>query len=219
MFAAPASGRGRSRGGRAAPSSAARSRRTRRAGRARPRRAPSVRADVQPCSLRLDDRVDEQHQPARHRDRAGDVEAARAPRSSRDSGTIAEREHEDGDADRDVDEEDPRPREELRSARRRRPGRRRRRRSRSPPRRRAPSRARRLPANVVVMIASAAGEMNAAPRPCSARRADQHPGRRRARSSSDATVKTTRPKRNSRLRPSRSPARPPSSRKPPKTSV
>ena len=38
-------------------------------------------------------------------------------------------------------------------------------------------------------------------------------------SRSEAAVKTTRPKRNSRLRPSRSPARPPSRRKPPKTRV
>ena len=73
--------------------------------------------------------------------------------------------------------------------------------------------------NVVVMIASAAGEMNAAPSPCSARHAISIPEFTARPLSSDATVKTTRPKRNSRLRPSRSPARPPSSRKPPKTSV
>ena len=72
---------------------------------------------------------------------------------------------------------------------------------------------------VVVMIASAAGEMNAAPSPCSPRQAMSIPELWARPLSSDATVKTTRPKRNSRLRPSRSPARPPSSRKPPKTSV
>ena len=37
--------------------------------------------------------------------------------------------------------------------------------------------------------------------------------------SSDAVVKMTRPMRKSRLRPSKSPARPPSRRKPPNTSV
>ena len=73
--------------------------------------------------------------------------------------------------------------------------------------------------NVVEMIASAAGEMNAAPRPCSARQPISIPEDCARPLSSDATVKTTSPNRNRRLRPSRSPARPPSSRKPPNTSV
>ncbi len=73
--------------------------------------------------------------------------------------------------------------------------------------------------NVVVMIASAAGEMNAAPRPCSPRKPISIPDDVESPFSSEATEKTTIPARKSRLRPSRSPARPPSSRKPPKTSV
>ena len=72
---------------------------------------------------------------------------------------------------------------------------------------------------VVEMIASAAGEMNAAPRPCSERAPISIPWLPESPSSRDAAVKTTRPPRKSRFRPSRSPARPPSSRKPPKTSV
>ena len=74
-------------------------------------------------------------------------------------------------------------------------------------------------ANVVVTIASAAGEMNAAPSPCSAREPISIPELDESPSRSDAAVNTTSPKRKSRLRPSRSPARPPSRRKPPKTSV
>ena len=72
---------------------------------------------------------------------------------------------------------------------------------------------------VVEMIESAAGETSAAPRPCSAREPISIPSLVDRPSSSEAVVKMTRPMRNSRLRPSRSPARPPSSRKPPKTSV
>ena len=72
---------------------------------------------------------------------------------------------------------------------------------------------------VVVMIASAAGEMNAAPRPCRAREPISMPEVCERPSSSDAIVNTTSPNKKSRLRPSRSPARPPSSRKPPNTSV
>ena len=74
-------------------------------------------------------------------------------------------------------------------------------------------------ANVVEMIESAAGEISAAPRPWSARSRSASPRSTASPSSSDAAVKMTSPIRNSRLRPSRSPARPPSSRKPPKTSV
>ena len=73
--------------------------------------------------------------------------------------------------------------------------------------------------NVVLMIASAAGEMNAAPRPWSARVPISQVELVARPFRSDATVKTTTPARNSRLRPSRSPARPPSRRKPPKTSA
>ena len=72
---------------------------------------------------------------------------------------------------------------------------------------------------VVVMMASAAGEMNAAPKPWSARDPISIPELVASPSRSEAAVKTTRPKRNSLLRPSRSPARPPSRRKPPKTRV
>jgi hypothetical protein len=69
------------------------------------------------------------------------------------------------------------------------------------------------------MIESAAGEISAAPSPCSAREPMSMPELTERPSSSEATVKITRPIRKSRFRPSRSPARPPSSRKPPKTSA
>ena len=82
------------------------------------------------------------------------------------------------------------------------------------------ARARSFPsANVVEMIESAAGEMSAAPRPCSARKPISIPEVPASPFSSDAAVKMTRPIRKSRFRPSRSPARPPSRRKPAKTSV
>jgi hypothetical protein len=55
------------------------------------------------------------------------------------------------------------------------------------------------------MIASAAGEMNAAPRPWRLREAISIPELDERPSSSEATVKTTTPKRKRRLRPSRSP--------------
>ena len=80
--------------------------------------------------------------------------------------------------------------------------------------------ARSLPsANVVEMIDSAAGEISAAPSPCSARELISIPSLTASPSSSEAEVKMTRPTRKSRLRPSRSPRRPPSSRKPPNTRV
>jgi hypothetical protein len=69
------------------------------------------------------------------------------------------------------------------------------------------------------MIDSAAGETSAAPRPCSARAPTSQPGDVASASSSDANVNRPMPIMNSRRRPRRSPARPPSSRKPPKTSV
>ena len=72
---------------------------------------------------------------------------------------------------------------------------------------------------VVVMMASAAGEMSAPPRPCRARPAMSMPGDRAMPLISDANENSAAPITNSRLRPSRSAMRPPSSRKPPKTSV
>jgi hypothetical protein len=74
-------------------------------------------------------------------------------------------------------------------------------------------------ANVVEMIESAAGEMSAAPKPCSARKPISIPEVVAMPFRNDATVKTTSPTRKSRFRPRRSPARPPSRRKPAKTSV
>ena len=67
--------------------------------------------------------------------------------------------------------------------------------------------ARSLPsANVVEMIDSAAGEISAAPSPCSAREPISIPSLTASPSSSEAEVKMTRPTRKSRLRPSRSPS-------------
>ncbi len=74
-------------------------------------------------------------------------------------------------------------------------------------------------ANVVVMIDSAAGETSAPPRPCSARAATSHVSEVARPLSSEANEKIATPQRNSLRRPNRSPARPPSSRKPPNTSV
>ena len=70
--------------------------------------------------------------------------------------------------------------------------------------------------NVVVTIESAAGEMIAAPIPCSARAEIRTPALDASPHSSDAIVKRTRPTTKMRRRPSRSAIRPPSSRKPPK---
>ena len=69
--------------------------------------------------------------------------------------------------------------------------------------------------NVVVMIASVAGEMIAAPRPCTARDATSVPVEFASPHTSDAIEKSTSPDMNIRLRPRRSAARPPSRRKPP----
>ena len=69
--------------------------------------------------------------------------------------------------------------------------------------------------NVVVMIESAAGEMIAAPRPCTARDAISTASEEASPQANDAAVKTTTPIRNTLRRPSRSAMRPPSSRKPP----
>ena len=72
---------------------------------------------------------------------------------------------------------------------------------------------------VVVMIDSAAGETSAAPRPCRPRARMSIVPDCASPSSSDAKVNSAMPARNRRLRPSRSAARPPSSRKPPNISV
>ncbi len=69
--------------------------------------------------------------------------------------------------------------------------------------------------NVVVMIDSAAGVMSAAPKPCTAREAISTPSDHARPQRNDATVKITTPISNTRRRPSRSAARPPSRRKPP----
>ena len=72
---------------------------------------------------------------------------------------------------------------------------------------------------VVVMIASAAGETSAPPSPCSMRPAIRIPELCARPFSSDAAENRITPATNRRLRPNRSAARPPSSRKPPKISV
>ena len=69
--------------------------------------------------------------------------------------------------------------------------------------------------NVVVMIESAAGEMIAAPKPCTARAPIRTPSDHARPQKNEATVKITTPVRKTRRRPSRSAARPPRSRKPP----
>ena len=73
--------------------------------------------------------------------------------------------------------------------------------------------------NVVVMIESVAGEMIAAPSPCTARAAISTPIESARPQASDATAKSAMPIMNMRRRPSRSAARPPSRRKPPKVIV
>ena len=73
--------------------------------------------------------------------------------------------------------------------------------------------------NVVVTIDSAAGDTSAAPSPCAPRETISHVSPFASPQRSDATVKRTRPARNTRLRPIRSPARPPSRRNPPKRSA
>ena len=69
---------------------------------------------------------------------------------------------------------------------------------------------------VVMMIESAAGAMTAPPIPCKARAATSNPWEPAIPQSSEANVKRARPAANTRRRPNRSPALPPSSRKPPK---
>ena len=74
-------------------------------------------------------------------------------------------------------------------------------------------------ANVVVMIESAVGATSAPPRPWTPRATTSHVSQVASPQSREAPLKSARPSRNSRRRPNRSPARPPSSRKPPNVSV
>ena len=73
--------------------------------------------------------------------------------------------------------------------------------------------------NMVISSASADGAANAPPTPWSARAASSQPLHGATPPRNDATVKTAMPAMNTLRRPSRSPARAPSSRKPPKASV
>ena len=73
--------------------------------------------------------------------------------------------------------------------------------------------------NDVVRIASVAGEMIAAPKPCSARAPSRVACESATAQSREARVNRTVPARKTRRRPSRSAARPPSRRKPAKVSV
>ena len=74
-------------------------------------------------------------------------------------------------------------------------------------------------AKVTVRIDSAAGETIAAPSPWAARAAMSMPSLVENPPTSEATLNTTSPRMNILRRPTRSATRPPSSRKPPKTSV
>ena len=74
-------------------------------------------------------------------------------------------------------------------------------------------------ANVVVMIDSAAGETSAPPRPWRPRKATSWPALVASPLSREATEKRITPAMKTRLRPKMSAARPPSSRKPPNSSV
>jgi hypothetical protein len=73
--------------------------------------------------------------------------------------------------------------------------------------------------NVVMRIDSADGETIAAPSPWIARAPISDASLHASPARSEPRVNTTRPTRNTRRRPSRSAARPPSSRKPPNTSA
>jgi len=68
--------------------------------------------------------------------------------------------------------------------------------------------------NVVAMIDRAVGVMIAAPTPWTARAASSAPDDQASPHSSEATVKSRRPAMNTRRRPSRSAARPPSNSRP-----
>ena len=163
---------------------------------------------------RLDERVDEQQHRRRHRDGAGDVEA----RGRRAGGSLARHEP---DRRRAARRARPAPAgrtpsaSRSRSAGRRRRARARSRSRRSPCRPRAPCCAPGPSANVVVMIERPAGAVNAALTPLMKRVAISSVRRARTRRAAEATTKTPSEIRNTRRRPSRSAARPPSSRKPP----
>jgi len=73
--------------------------------------------------------------------------------------------------------------------------------------------------NVVVRIESEAGAMIAPPRPCAARAAISSVCVSANPPASEASANSTRPEMNTRRRPSRSAARPPSSRKPANVTV
>jgi hypothetical protein len=73
--------------------------------------------------------------------------------------------------------------------------------------------------NVVVRIDRAAGERMAAPRPWMPRATISQPEDWARPPAREAAEKTARPTMNTRRRPSRSAARPPSSRKPPNARV
>ena len=68
---------------------------------------------------------------------------------------------------------------------------------------------------LVVSAESAAGAMSAAPMPCASRAATRSPALLASPAASEDTAKTARPVSSRRRRPSRSPKRPPSRRKPP----
>ncbi len=73
--------------------------------------------------------------------------------------------------------------------------------------------------NMFITIDSAAGTMIAAPIPCTARAPIRNASPVASAHASDAAVNTTEPRIKTRRRPSRSAARPPSSRKPPNVSA
>ena len=73
--------------------------------------------------------------------------------------------------------------------------------------------------NMFITIDSAAGKTIAAPSPCRKRIAIRNPSDVASPQPSEAAVNTNRPAIRMRRRPSRSAARPPSSRKPPKVSA
>ena len=191
-----------------------------RSGRSREERArgdqQQDRAGRGPADVgRLRDRVDEQREAAGDRDRAGRVEAAvaevgaalagrtaaRGRSTSAPTGTLTKKIH-------------SQPRYLVMIPPKRTPAAAPRAAERAPDSR-APCSARRPPRKVVVTIDSAAGEMIAAPMPCTARAPISTPMLLASPQTSEAMVKSVRPTRKIRLRPSRSAMRPPRSRKPP----
>ena len=173
------------------------------------RRAP---AEV----VALDQGVDQRDEPAGDEHRAGHVEAAGplVPALRHEAQGPDDGEH----GDRDVDEEHPAPggvlgehaaedQAEGRAA----GG------DRCPDAERAVA----LPpsSKTTVSSDSAAGDISAPPRPCSARAAMSRPRLPASPPSSEATANSTAPTRKTLRRPSRSASLPPSSRKPPKVRV